>query len=151
MASHLRGLVDGGISREVYSREDSSWESTFERRLIEERERKRQVKLDRIIHSDHTLRRVALRGSNALWVSQQQPQKDQTEHSENQNHSDVERLLKEPLHDSSIALGGDITHPESETSHDARADIDDAPQRKRRRNQVDYKALYEKMKKEGEM
>ncbi len=102
VASHLRALVDGGISREVYSREDSSWES-----------------------------------------------KDQAEHSE--NHSDVDRLLKEPLHDSSVALGGDITHPESETSHDAHADIDDAPQRKRRRNQVDYKALYEKMKKEGEM
>jgi len=50
-----------------------------------------------------------------------------------------------------MTVRGDITQPESESSHDVRTDIDAAPQRKRRRNQVDYKALYEKMKKEGEM
>lgn len=145
VASHLRALVDGGVSREAYSREDSSWESTFERRLIEDREKKRQVRY-RVIHSDHALRRDSLRSSHVPLDPQLH--KDEAEPS---GCSDVERLLKEPLHDSTIVMRGDMTHPESESSHDVRKDIDDAPQRKRRRNQVDYKALYEKMKKEGEM
>ncbi len=143
VASHLRALVDGGVSREAYNREDCSWESAFERRLIEDREKKRQMKFDRIIQPDHSLRRDAPHSS---YVPQLH--KDEAEAS---GGSDVERLLKEPLHDSSMAMRGDITHPESESSHDVRTDIDAAPQRKRRRNQVDYKALYEKMKKEGEM
>jgi len=152
VASHLRALADGGFSRETYNGDDLSWESAFERRLIEDKERKRQIKMDRIMQSD-TLRRVPLRGSNAALKLQQQ--KHHTEallsREPSESHIDVERLWKEPLHDSGLSLGGDVANPASETINDVHSNAEDTPQRKRRRNQVDYKALYEKMKKEGEL
>ena len=46
VSSHARALVDGGNSREDYDAEEMEWESEFEARMIEEKERKRQAKLD---------------------------------------------------------------------------------------------------------
>ncbi len=40
----------------------------------------------------------------------------------------------------------DVSHPDEETHLGA---VEEEPSRKRRRNQVDYKQLYEQMKKEG--
>lgn len=48
VASHVRGLVDGGGSRELYDSQDCEWESQFERHLVDERERKRQQKLEKM-------------------------------------------------------------------------------------------------------
>lgn len=94
VASHVRALVDGGRSRELYDRQDGEWESQFERHLIDERERKRQQKLEKM------------------------------------------RLLEEQ---SRRALYGDAENEEG-----------GEPQgRKRKRNTVDYRQLYEQMKKEG--
>lgn len=42
VASHVRGLVDGSRSRELYDMEDAEWESQFERHFIERRERKKE-------------------------------------------------------------------------------------------------------------
>jgi hypothetical protein len=88
VAAHVRAFVDGGRSRELYDPNDSSWESDFERHILEERERKRQHKHDRQL--------------KAMEVAKRQ-------------------------------------HPD---------DGEDEPHRKRRRNQVDYKELYEQMKRE---
>jgi len=46
VASHVRALVDAGSTRELY--QESTWESQFEHTLIEEKERRRQSKLDKL-------------------------------------------------------------------------------------------------------
>ena len=97
VASHVRALTDGGKSRELYDLQDGEWESQFERHLIEERERKRQQKLEK------------------LRIAQEQ--------------------ARNVLADSANSGEGN--------------DEGASPSRKRRRNQVDYRELYEQMKKEG--
>lgn len=42
VASHVRALVDGGRSRELYDAQDCDWESQFEHHLFERRERKKE-------------------------------------------------------------------------------------------------------------
>jgi hypothetical protein len=44
----VRALVDGGNSRELYDTQEGEWESQFERHLVEEKEKKRQMKIDRL-------------------------------------------------------------------------------------------------------
>merc|ERR1719215_430016 len=90
-SAHVRSLVDGGSSRELYDAQDGEWESQFERHLIDERERKRQQKLEK-------LKLLELQSRRAIY--------------------------------------GDDADNEEEG---------DAP-RKRKRNQVDYRDLYEQMK-----
>ncbi len=97
VASHVRALVDGGRSRELYDLQDGEWESQFERHLIDERERKRQQKLEKM------------------------------------------RLLEEQ---SRRAIYGDSNSAEQQAAEDTGG-------RKRKRNTVDYRQLYEQMKKEG--
>lgn len=92
VASHVRALVDGGRSRELYDLQDGEWESQFERHLIDERERKRQQKLEKMRMLEAQSRR-ALYGDDGAG--------------------------------------------------------DDNQGRKRKRNTVDYRQLYEQMKKEG--
>jgi len=101
VASHVRALVDGGKSRELYDSQDVEWESQFERHLVDERERKRQQKIEK-------LRQMAEQSARNMYAN------------------------------SAAATGGEDI-PEDP----------DAPSRKRRRNQVDYRGLYEQMKKEG--
>mmetsp|Transcript_31205 Transcript_31205/g.44299 ORF Transcript_31205/g.44299 Transcript_31205/m.44299 type:complete len:1012 (+) Transcript_31205:183-3218(+) len=101
VASHVRGLVDGSRSREQYDATDNNWESQFELHILEERERKRQQRIEK----QH----------KAMEMARKHAQ---------------EALMKEPLKDHNA--GGD-----------------DEPARKRRRNQVDYRELYEAMKREG--
>lgn len=96
VAAHVRALVDGGSSRELYDLQDGEWESQFERHLVDERERKRRQKLERMREMEEQSRRALLGES-----------------------------------------GGD-------------AGTGDGSSRKRRRgNPVDYRSLYEQMKKEG--
>eukprot|EP00934_Nitzschia_sp_Nitz4_P003996 Nitzschia sp. Nitz4//scaffold303_size22340//5713//8899//NITZ4_008566-RA/size22340-snap-gene-0.23-mRNA-1//-1//CDS//3329547054//3986//frame0 len=92
-ASHVRALVDGGRSRELYDRQDCEWESQFEKHLIEERERKRQQKLEK-------MRLMEAQSRQALLGS-------------------------------------------------AEGEEGDPSSRKRKRNNVDYRQLYEQMKLEG--
>jgi hypothetical protein len=97
VAAHVRALVDGGRSRELYDLQDGEWESQFERHLVDERERKRQQKLEK-------LRVMEAQNRRALYGS-----------------------------------------PEGPTNEGE----DDHLTRKRKRNQVDYRELYEQMKREG--
>ena len=93
VASHVRALVDGGRSRELYDPKDVEWESQFERHIYERRERKKEEERDR-------LRLMQQQATQALLDS-------------------------------------------------AAGDDPDAPSRKRRRNQVDYKELFKQMQQEG--
>lgn len=77
VASHVRALADGGRSRELYNLEDSNWESQFERHVVEDRERKRQAKVEK-------LRRMEARARAAAMA-------------ESQNHEDA--LMKAPLNE----------------------------------------------------
>jgi hypothetical protein len=95
VASHARALVDGGRSRELYDFQEGEWESQFERHLIDERERKRQQRLEK-------MRMIEAQSRRALYG----------------NYNGVEGL-------------------------------EDNHRRKRKRNTVDYRQLYEQMKKEG--
>jgi acetoin utilization deacetylase AcuC-like enzyme len=88
VASHVRALVDGGRSRELYDPKDMEWESLYERHLYERRERKKEDE------------KVRLRDYQGR---------------------------------------GEDDAPEDP----------DAPSRKRRRNQVDYRELFRQMQQEG--
>jgi hypothetical protein len=98
VAAHVRALADGGRSRELYDLQDGEWESQFERHLVDERERKRQQKLEK-------MRLLEAQSRRALYGS-----------SDGANEGEEE------------AFTGT---------------------RKRKRNTVDYRELYEQMKKEG--
>lgn len=117
VASHARALVDGGRSRELYDAADGEWDSQFERHTVEERERRRQQKLDRLSRAqEETRRHIVDSMSNA-------------------GEREEADLMKEPLND----------HPPLGENSDL---APDQPARKRRRNQVDYKELFEQMKRE---
>lgn len=98
VAAHVRALVDGGRSRELYDPLDTEWESHFERHLFERRERK----------------------------------KDQ----EREQLRALELAHRRSLADEWPSVGDTPEDP-------------DAPSRKRRRNQVDYKELFKQMQHEG--
>jgi acetoin utilization deacetylase AcuC-like enzyme len=99
VASHVRALTDGGRSRELYDLQDGEWESQFERHLVDERERKRQQKLEK-------LRLMAEQNRRSL-------------------------------------------HTPPEGGGDDGAGDEEPDTRKRKRNAVDYRSLYEQMKLEG--
>jgi len=96
VASHVRALVDGGRSRELYDMQDCEWESQFEKHLIEERERKRRQKEEKVRMMEEQARQALYGG----------------------------------------AAGGEGADEELGS-------------RKRKRNAVDYRELYEQMKQEG--
>jgi hypothetical protein len=117
VASHVRGLVDGGSSRETYDKDEGEWESQFERHMNEEKEKRRQMKMDRHARATDALRQSLLMGARH--------QPHVADHEEASH-------LDEESHNNDIGM---VTGEEE-------------PSRKRRRNQVDYKQLYEKMKQE---
>lgn len=100
VASHVRALVDGGRSRELYDGRDGDWESQFERQLYERREKKKEQEREHLRAIEAATQRRSLIEE---WPS---------------------------------SGAGPPEDP-------------DAPSRKRRRNQVDYKELFKQMQQEG--
>lgn len=172
VASHVRALVEGGSSRELYSKEDSIWESKFEREMCEEKERRRQVKIERLRMGEME-RRNRLRQSSASSVNRQRRDDMKMEDididhppsadGDITDHHYMDGILKEPLNDTTTPLGAsgadaNVQQLNSASAlpnnadfpEEARNRLDDPfPARKRRRGHVDYKELYEQMKKEG--
>merc|ERR1712174_11120 len=70
VASHVRALQDGGCSRELFSKYDADWESSFERSMVDEKERRRQSKLEKLkyFHSSHHYSNVG--DGNSAGVSE---------------------------------------------------------------------------------
>lgn len=136
VASHVRALVDGGSSRELYDKQEGEWESRFERRMIEEKERKRQMKLDRARGNILPDRRrhfpPAIGEAN-------------NEVEGNAWNNDIETILKGPLSQGMSPFHNEIAG----SSQTEQQPEDEEPSRKRRRQPVDYKVLYEQMKKEN--
>ena len=137
VASHVRGLMDGSNSREVFDRAESEWESRFEREMVEERERKRQLRMERLTRPYGLSRRHEAAAAAAAAPQETSADADAATTTTN----DMDALLQMPLQ----ATGGDEEVAESATTNN---DDDERPT-KRKRNQVDYKELFEQMKKEG--
>mmetsp|Transcript_19939 Transcript_19939/g.32526 ORF Transcript_19939/g.32526 Transcript_19939/m.32526 type:complete len:574 (+) Transcript_19939:207-1928(+) len=122
VASHVRALVDGGNSREEYDMEEGDWESCFERHMNEEKEKKRQMKVVR--------QSRAPEGEHPFTPYQSHVPSDNLH---NSHHAPAENE--------------DVSHLEGMSHNDD--GNNDEPSRKRTRKQVDYKYLFEQMKKEG--
>eukprot|EP00559_Dactyliosolen_fragilissimus_P009586 CAMPEP_0184865290 /NCGR_PEP_ID=MMETSP0580-20130426/17567_1 /TAXON_ID=1118495 /ORGANISM="Dactyliosolen fragilissimus" /LENGTH=1213 /DNA_ID=CAMNT_0027364421 /DNA_START=103 /DNA_END=3744 /DNA_ORIENTATION=+ len=136
VASHVRALVDGGSSRELYDKAEGEWESNYEYQMVQERERKRQLRNERLHLS---LSRVEDKRLHAL-----SPLRSQTAPLQNEAY-DVDAMLKLPLTQNSISSDYQNT-----VSNADNHPMDDGIQsRKRQRKQVDYKELFEQMKKES--
>lgn len=126
VASHVRALADGGNSRELYDTGEAEWESQYERDAVEEREKRRLLRLQRCRPVDLGSRRRHFDvGGEEAGVM---------ESGEQMAAIDTDAILKEPL---SQYLPG----PQSENMGDGDPD---GPSRKRRRNQVDYKELLDR-------
>jgi Deacetylases, including yeast histone deacetylase and acetoin utilization protein len=139
VASHVRGLMEGGNSRELYDCAESEWESRFEREMIEERERKRQLRMERLIRPYGSL-------SKRLHHATDPPPAPSTvEPSAVLAPTDMDELMQLPLVQN-VNNDGNVAIP---LGVGAKDDEDDSRPSKRKRNQVDYKELYELMKKEG--
>jgi acetoin utilization deacetylase AcuC-like enzyme/ankyrin repeat protein len=137
VASHVRALVEGGNSRELYDKVEAEWESKFERGMVEERERRRQLRMERLSRSyagNMDRRRDLNPLVNGIASAASY---------------DMDAMMKEPLSQNALGLtqnalqnalgeGAQEIHPESMA--------DDEQPRKRKRNTVDYKELYEQLK-----
>lgn len=122
VASHVRALVDGGNSREQYDLEEGEWESRFERHMNEEKEKKRQIKLDRQSRAGDMI--CPVRVPNELYTSGD-------------------------LHVSDDLTPSDhLAAPVAGVLHSDTGNFDE-PSRKRSKKQIDYKHLFEQMKKSG--
>ena len=70
VASHVRALVDGGNSREEYDKDEGDWESRFERHMNEEKEKKRQMKMDRHARTAENLYALMSPGGSSSAVAE---------------------------------------------------------------------------------
>jgi len=128
VASHVRALIEGGNSRELYDNVEADWESKFERHMIEERERRKQLRIERLSRS--------YAGESS---TDNRRRSYSSFNSPNPASYDMDAMMTEPLSQ------GDVLHEANGE------DLDDDQQRKRRRNagNVNYKELYEQLRKEG--
>jgi acetoin utilization deacetylase AcuC-like enzyme len=60
VASHVRALVDGGRSRELYDPESGEWESKFERNIYERRERKKEQEKEALRQAEEAHRKARI-------------------------------------------------------------------------------------------
>jgi len=145
VASHVRALVDGGSSRELYDKQDGEWESQFERHMVEDKERRRQMKMERLRppHTDTEARRY----HHARQAHHLPPSVEtRGQRARSDSHAEMDDLMNESL---DIQQHQYPHHNAHVGTKENQSDEEDEPSRKRRRNHVDYKELYEQMKKEG--
>jgi len=145
VASHVRALVEGGSSRELFDKHESEWESQFERHMIEEKEKKRQLKIERL-HRAAEMERRRIQHSSRQHSIGEEPQN----HGQHDGHNDMEAMLKEPLNDHQGVVNQTINSDSNDGNHGQQGkEGEEAPTRKRRRHQVDYRELYEQMRREA--
>lgn len=136
VASHVRALVEGGNSRECYDQNEAEWESKFERSMVEERERRRKLRIERLSRSYAGEKVENRRRDFGTFNGSTGPTSNIP--------YDVDSMMKEPL--SQNTLSGEMI--QDGHSEDI---LDDDQPRKRRKNagNVNYKELYEQLRKEG--
>lgn len=120
VAAHVRALLDGCTSRQLWSETDAEWESGFEDGLLKERERKRKAKQEQQLELER--QRKINRQREAAAAAQ---------------------LLK----DAAIARG-DAPTEEVAVEH-ASGEADDGTRKRRRTTPVDYVALAKEIDKEA--
>lgn len=179
VAAHVRGLVDGGKSRELWSDDDAKWENDFEKSMMEDKLKRRELRSTRsqqhrmmqeLNHQQQSQQQKSNgNGAHHLKEENQQIVSDfVTEHSNTVNDKledkdsqqaqsqapqeveNVQRDQEQHSNNNIDALFHEPLNDHTTTHHNAVENIsgDDTLPRKRRRPQVDYKQLYEKMKKE---
>ena len=145
VASHVRGLMDGGNSRELYDRAESEWESRFEREMVEERERKRQIRMERLTRPYGGLSRRHEATDEHDGTS---PTLAPTTDARHPVASEMDALMQMPLSHSTDQSTG-VELPADPEGKDEKSIAEEGRPTKRKRNAVDYKELFEQMKKEG--
>mmetsp|Transcript_9501 Transcript_9501/g.21229 ORF Transcript_9501/g.21229 Transcript_9501/m.21229 type:complete len:1072 (+) Transcript_9501:138-3353(+) len=167
VAHHVRALVDGGSSRELYDKQDEDWESQFERHMVEEKERRRQMKMERFsrpvdmaVHHDHSLRQhhavsdatTDIIAAGAIGTGLTPLHVGGAELEQHEGDAEGEGVAggMEALMQGPMDVHAEINTSSNEGIGEAGDGEDgvEEPSRKRRRNNVDYKDLYEQMKKE---
>lgn len=93
VASHVRALVDGGRSRELYDPNDSEFESTFERGLFERRERKKELEREQLRAAEAASRLQQRQEFNAAGEPPEDP--DVPSRKRRRNQVDYKELLKD--------------------------------------------------------
>jgi len=156
VASHVRGLMEGGNSRELYDKAEGEWESRFEREMVEERERKRQLRMERLTRPHASLARKHEAPSVNAPAPAPAPQPPQVAPPPVATRTvaetyDMDAMMKMPLSQSTDQATGVVLEEGSESKGEETspaATAEDERPTKRKRNLVDYKELYEKIKKE---
>jgi len=145
VASHVRGLMEGGNSRELYDNNESSWESQFEREMVEEREKKRQIRIERMTRPYLGQRRFPA----SLDLDMNHSSSPQQSAMESEPKADTDRYMNEMMQMPLANRKESEDYAVSTKQGDDEGNIAEEPRpSKRKRNQVDYKELYEQMKKE---
>jgi len=149
VASHVRGLMDGSNSRELYDKAEGEWESRFEREMVEERERKRQLRIQRFSRPyAHIVKKH--QASPAVPAAEQQETDPLAAAAENAAQSDVnemDALMQMPLGQAQV--GSAVDEIPSKADEPSAASADEGRPTKRKRPTVDYQKMFEQMKKEG--
>jgi len=143
VASHVRGLMEGGNSRELYDKNEGEWESRFEREMVEERERKRQLRMERLTRPYHS--RSQRRSANATSFASVNEDVVHLAGTEVADKSEayMDEMMQMPLTHRKESEEFTIKQGDNEGTN-----TEEIRPSKRKRNQVDYKELFEQMKKE---
>lgn len=158
VANHIRGLMDGGNSRELYDKAESEWESRFEHEMVEERERKRQLRMQRFARPyAHLVKRQQSAsstvppgvGAGVTAVGDGPEQDPLTATAANTHVSEMEALMQMPLSQAQDGTGGVVDEVPPKAEEMLAVDSEDGRPAKRKRPTVDYQKMFEQMKKEG--
>jgi len=164
VASHVRALVEGGCSRELYNESDGIWESKFERQMVEEKERRRQMKLDKLREAEIERRRSRQAGANSACfsaspapVNNVHRDSEVTRKTSNkiQSHQEIPNFQNQPARqmdenhssnlESALLNAQTLSTPRREEDYENDESVDEAT-RKRKRSLVSMMEMYEKMK-----
>lgn len=148
VANHVRGLMDGCNSRELYDQAEGEWESRFEKGMVEERERKRQVRIQRFSRPYANLvkkHKDEQATASADEDQEQDPLTSALEGSAQSNENVMDALMQMPLGQAQDNSVVDEIPPKS----DEPSASEEGRPTKRKRPTVDYQKMYEQMKKEG--
>jgi len=171
VASHVRALVEGGSSRELYQKEDGIWESRFEKQMVEEKEKRRQLRIDKLREMErrrlrHVPSHFRTMGTQERIINHSHDNEIPNNLGSGSSH-DIDAIMKEPLSEVVTTAPTAINEVPAlhhlppfgsaspspfhvDSSEQQNSNLDEPlPSRKRRRNPVDYRELYEQMKKEG--
>jgi len=93
VASHVRGLVDGGRSRELYDPRDCDWEGKFEHHVYDRRERKKEQEREQLRQMEQANRQNIIQQLAAQGGTPEDP--DAPSRKRKRNPVDYKELFKQ--------------------------------------------------------